>query len=183
MSKLKYLVTFLLIVLLLSSCGVFYRPAASVPSTSPKALKPSDAPNSSQAAEVLLFVNTARAKGGVCGHTYYSPSNALRYDLILERVAQKHSEDMQAANVMSHITPTGAIHYPAGFQLRDRINQERYHWQVIGENVAWNFPSAEAVVVAWLESPEHCVNILNPEFTEIGVGKAGEYWAQEFGLP
>jgi uncharacterized protein YkwD len=180
----KQLVTFLLIVFLLASCRVFYRPAASTaPRTSPKALKPSDVPNSSQAAEVLLFVNAARAKGGVCGNSYYPPSNAVRYDATLERAAQKHSEDMQAANVMSHVTPTGAIHYPSGFRLRDRINQERYNWQVIGENVAWNFPSAEAVVVAWLESPEHCVNILSPEFTEIGVGKAGEYWAQEFGLP
>ena len=129
------------------------------------------------------YVNLARSKGGVCGNTYFSPTPSLYYDAFLEHIALKHSQDMQAANQMTHITPTGAIHYPVGSRLRDRVNQESYSWQIIGENVAWNYPSAQAVVEAWLASPEHCANILSPEFTHIGVGKAGDYWTQNFALP
>jgi uncharacterized protein YkwD len=54
---------------------------------------------------------------------------------------------------------------------------------VIGENVAWNYPLVAELVAAWLGSPHHCENILNPEFTELGVGKAGTYWTQNFGTP
>jgi uncharacterized protein YkwD len=177
-------IIFVILVFLLASCRVFYRPSSSAaPNESPKVVRPSDAPGSSQAAEVFALVNAARANGGVCGNIAFPPTPALRYDAVLERAAQYHSEDMQAANAMSHVTPVGAIHYPAGSILRERINQEGYSWRVIGENVAWNFPSSEAVVVAWLGSPEHCKNILSLEFSEIGVGKAGDYWAQEFGLP
>jgi uncharacterized protein YkwD len=172
---------FSLTLVVLTSCRVYYQPST-LPSK--VATQQTNAtPSSSDASQVYSYVNLARAKGGVCGNTYFAPAPTLYYDAVLERAALKHSQDMQAAQQMTHITPVGAIHYAAGSRLRDRINQEGYTWQVIGENVAWNYPSAQAVVQAWLESPEHCVNILSPEFTHIGVGKAGEYWTQEFALP
>jgi uncharacterized protein YkwD len=77
----------------------------------------------------------------------------------------------------------GSIYNPAGSVLRERINRENYQWSVIGENVAWNYPDVPTLVAAWLDSPNHCENILNPEFTEVGFGKAGTYWTQNFGRP
>jgi uncharacterized protein YkwD len=48
----------------------------------------------------------------------------------------------------------------------------------------------EQVVQAWLKSPEHCANIMEPAFVHMGVAFAvnqtsegGIYWAQEFGRP
>jgi uncharacterized protein YkwD len=172
-----------LLILSLASCRTYYQAYTAEPVYRQPTRVSNDTPGSEEASQVYAYVNLARAQGGVCGNTYFPPTPTLYYDATLERVAIKHSQDMQAANQMAHITPVRAIHYPAGSHLRDRINQEGYSWHMIGENVAWNFPSAKNVVDAWLASPEHCMNILSAEFTHIGVGKAGEYWTQEFALP
>jgi uncharacterized protein YkwD len=53
----------------------------------------------------------------------------------------------------------------------------------VGENVAWNQKSPEAVMHAWMNSPGHRRNILNPSYSEIGVGAVvsnGPYWTQHF---
>jgi uncharacterized protein YkwD len=181
---LRFFLGFLLICSL-TSCRLFYRPApapTSVTQATP-APRPSDAPANSEFSEMLTLVNAARARGGVCGNISFPASSPLRYDAVLERVAQKHSEDMNAANELGHVSPVGSIYNPAGSVLRDRINREGYRWQVIGENVAWNYPDVAELVAAWLGSPHHCENILNPEFTEVGFGKAGTYWTQNFGRP
>jgi uncharacterized protein YkwD len=39
-----------------------------------------------------------------------------------------------------------------------------------GENVAWNYNTPESVMTAWMNSPGHRRNILNPRYTMIGVG-------------
>jgi uncharacterized protein YkwD len=176
---------FVVLIISLTSCRVFYRPAPenTSPFTTPRATRPSDVPASDEFSEMLMLVNTARAKGGMCGNVSFPASSPLRYDAVLELVAQKHSEDMNAANELGHVSPVGSIYNPAGSVLRERINREGYSWQVIGENVAWNYPDVAELVAAWLDSPHHCENILNPEFTELGVGKAGTYWTQNFGRP
>jgi uncharacterized protein YkwD len=191
MSNILRSLTALLFILLLASCSIFYRPEREVvvyrvpesPRTTPVPPRPSDTPALAEAAEMLTLVNEARARGGVCGSVSYPASSPLRYDAVLERAARKHSEDMNAAMEMGHISPVGGIHNPAGSVLRDRINREGYAWSVIGENVSWNYLVVSELVAAWLDSPHHCENILNPEFTEVGFGKAGTYWTQNFGRP
>ncbi len=176
----------LLLISSLTSCRLFYRTETVVyrtPSSPAAPPRPSDTPAISEAAEMLTLVNEARARGGVCGSVFYPASGPLRYDAVLERTATKHSEDMNAANEMGHVSPVGGIHNPAGSVLRDRINREGYSWSLIGENVSWNYPDVPELVAAWLDSPHHCENILNPEFTEAGFGKAGTYWTQNFGKP
>lgn len=42
--------------------------------------------------------------------------------------------------------------------------------RLVGENVAVGYSSAAAVMAGWMSSSGHRRNILNPEFTEIGVG-------------
>jgi uncharacterized protein YkwD len=176
---------FIMIIMMLSSCRLFTpaRPQQPQAVSGPTPPRPSDTPAIAESTQMLVLVNEARALGGVCGNVSFPASAPLRYDGVLERAAQKHSEDMNAANELGHVSPVGGIYNPAGSVLRDRINREGYNWSVIGENVAWNYPSVQELVAAWLESPHHCENILNPEFTEVGFGKAGTYWTQNFGLP
>jgi uncharacterized protein YkwD len=50
-----------------------------------------------------------------------------------------------------------------------------------GENLAMNIDSAAEVVEAWMNSPSHRENMLNPHFTEIGVGYFEGYWVLHFG--
>jgi uncharacterized protein YkwD len=55
-----------------------------------------------------------------------------------------------------------------------------------GENIAWGYPSAQAVVNGWLSSPGHRANIEGASYTQTGVGVASGangslYWTQSFG--
>ena len=70
----------------------------------------------------------------------------------------------------------------------DRIDATGYNWQTCGENIAAGQPSIRAAVKAWLASPGHCANIMDPDFEEMGLGMArnadsdyGIYWTQVFG--
>ena len=41
--------------------------------------------------------------------------------------------------------------------------------------------SEEGTVKAWIESPGHCRNIMNSNYTEIGVARVGDYWTLVLG--
>jgi uncharacterized protein YkwD len=63
-----------------------------------------------------------------------------------------------------------------------------YTWRLVGENIASGQPTPEDAVAGWLDSPGHCVNLMDPRFTETGAAYAVSahhivYWTQEFGLP
>lgn len=58
--------------------------------------------------------------------------------------------------------------------------------QTLGENIAYNYSSAEKVMQSWLSSPGHRVNILSASFRRVGVGcvvdATGKFWwVQDFG--
>ena len=55
----------------------------------------------------------------------------------------------------------------------------------IGENIAAGPATAKIVVRGWLESPEHCANLMSQRYTAMGIAyavnpasKVGIYWAQ-----
>jgi uncharacterized protein YkwD len=52
-----------------------------------------------------------------------------------------------------------------------------------GENIARGQTTATSVMRDWMGSPPHRRNILDCEFTRIGIGyvAAGHYWTQDFG--
>lgn len=98
----------------------------------------------------------------------------------LTAAAQRHAQDMATNRRMSHDGFDGST-------MGSRIDATRYRWSTIGENVAMGQPTAAAVMSDWMNSPGHRQNILNPAFTELGIGQATEggriYWAQVFGRP
>ena len=60
-------------------------------------------------------------------------------------------------------------------------------YKMVGENIAAGQRSAKEVVEAWMNSPSHRENIMNPKFRELGMGylylpdsKYKHYWAQIF---
>ena len=123
---------------------------------------------------VLAFTNDARMAAGL------SP---LREERRLMRAAQVQSEQMGQLTMMDHVLPKAPLPKPA-----DRLAEVRYPWAAYAENVAFGQPSAEAVVAAWMKSPGHRANILNPDYTELGVGYSVDvagrpYYAQVFGRP
>lgn len=96
----------------------------------------------------------------------------LRANDLLNRAAQLKADDMAEKSYYAHVSPDGTI---PPYWL-DRVG---YKYQMMGENLVIDRENSEAVVSAWMGSHDHRENMLNPTFTEIGVGVAyGEYKGQ-----
>jgi len=136
--------------------------------------------------EVLRLVNELRVEGCYCGNERMPPAAPLIWNEQLAEAAHKHSEDMRNHKNMSHTGSDGSTFY-------ERVLRTGYDPSAVGENVAQGQRTPEVVVMAWQQSPGHCKNMMRPDFTEIGVGKAeGEgssdgmpeiYWTQVFAAP
>lgn len=73
-----------------------------------------------------------------------------------------------------------------GSTAAQRVSRAGYRWRSVGENIASGQDSVEQVMADWTSSPKHCANLMDPRFTEMGLGYAvnpdsegGIYWAQE----
>jgi uncharacterized YkwD family protein/spore coat assembly protein SafA len=116
--------------------------------------------------EVVKLVNAERAKAGL---------SALKEDWELSRVAKYKSQDMHDKNYFDHTSPT----YGTPFTMMKNFG---ITYKSAGENIAKGQKSATEVVNAWMNSEGHRANILNKNYTHIGVGfvKDGNYWSQMF---
>jgi len=65
------------------------------------------------------------------------------------------------------------------------VNDTGYQWARVGENLAQGSNTPEEVVQRWMDSEGHRANILQADFTEIGlaVTDGGPLWAQVFARP
>lgn len=125
---------------------------------------------------VIQWTNTNRATNG---------RTALTENATLDKGAEKKLADMFAKQYFEHVSPSGV----GPGQLAASVG---YQYAVIGENLALgNFDGDKDLVTAWMNSPGHRANILNPQFIEIGVavgqgtfeGKTVWLAVQEFGKP
>jgi uncharacterized protein YkwD len=144
---------------------------------------PDAAAASRVAAEVLARVNQVRASGHRCASDSFDPAPPLRASPLLAGAAKAHARDMAQNGFLSHAGSDGSD--PA-----QRAQRAGYHWQLIGENVAGGPSSAKEVVEGWLASPDHCRNIMEPQYTQMAVAYASNqksnlviYWSQLFGRP
>ncbi len=152
---------------------------APVPSEAPVqsgSLAPSG--SSALAERALQLVNEARARGARCGKRSFAPAPPLRLSDVLSDVASEHAIDMAENNYFDHIDPRGES--PA-----DRIHAVGYRERLVGENIAYGVGSVKEAVQGWLDSPDHCENIMDPRFSQMGIGYAtgttsrhGLYWVQ-----
>lgn len=102
---------------------------------------------------LLTMTNAARMQAGC---------PALKTDQRLQRAAAQHAGDMVANHYFSHTSPDGknptdrakALGFPNG----------------VGENIAVGYATADAVMHGWLASKGHRENILNCDYTVIGIG-------------
>jgi uncharacterized protein YkwD len=132
---------------------------------------------------VLALTNEARSMPRRCGTREFPPAPPLAANVLLERAAQAHASDMATNDFVEHQGSDGST-------AAQRLTRVGYRWRDVGENIAAGQVSPEAVMQAWLKSPEHCANIMEPAFTEIGVAfgadaqsSAGIHWVQVFARP
>jgi uncharacterized protein YkwD len=144
---------------------------------------PADGDAPRVALEVLARVNRARSIARSCGSQSFGVAPPLRASALLARAAQTQARDMAQNDFLAHEGSDGS-------RPSQRAARVGYAWKAIGENVAGGPETAAEVVDGWLASPGHCRNIMDRNFTEMGVGFATEerselliYWSQVFGRP
>ncbi|MEM6254642.1 MAG: CAP domain-containing protein [Cyanobacteria bacterium P01_D01_bin.156] len=124
--------------------------------------------------EMLVLINEARQELGL---------EALSTSTQLNDAAQKHIEDVifQNNGLVSH---TGSD----GSNVAERVERENYFYQTVGENIAAGSESAAGTFEQWMNSQGHRENMLNPDFSEAGIGyfsdtgtSYGHYWVLVLG--
>lgn len=151
-------------------------PPVTTPSDAAKPLPPettkpeaeSQAPSSVSAYErrVAELVNEIRRQNGL---------GELTLNEALCDVAREKSRDMKTLGYFDHTSPT----YGSPFDMMKTFG---ITYRAAGENIAMGYPTPESVVEGWMHSDGHRANILNPSFSEIGMGYVadGHYWTQMF---
>jgi uncharacterized protein YkwD len=134
--------------------------------------------------QILEGVNRARAEARTCGTEGFAPAPPLGWNRQLGLAALGHSSNMAGGHYFSHEEKDGS-------QPADRATRAGYPWRLVGENIASGNRTPQEAVQAWLDSPGHCANIMNPGFTEMGAAYAIDpqnenhtpYWTQVFARP
>ncbi|MEK7536333.1 MAG: CAP domain-containing protein [Patescibacteria group bacterium] len=104
--------------------------------------------------EVVRLTNEKRAAAGL---------SALSLNQELSAAAYTKGQDMIAKDYWAHIAPDGTE--PWKF-----FKDFGYKYRYAGENLARDFSNANDAVNAWMNSPAHRENMLNPKYKEIGIG-------------
>ena len=103
--------------------------------------------------ELVNLVNRARTERGL---------NPLAIDPELTEVSRAHSEEMFRLGYFAHTSPVTG-------NSGDRLNAADVTYLVAGENLAYA-PSVTTAHSRLLNSPDHYANIMNPNFTRLGIG-------------
>lgn len=149
-------------------------PAASAPS-SPSSTTVATAPPANSATgpvpapvsktfadQTLERINAARAIARKCGTADAPAVGPMVWHAQTELAALAHAQYLQQNNQFSH---TGS----GGSSVGDRLTATGYVWQTVGENIAAGYTDLATVLQGWLDSPGHCVNLMNGSFTDLGV--------------
>ena len=101
---------------------------------------------------ITELVNEHRAAAGL------SP---VKYSAQISKAAQVRAVEIEKS--FSHTRPDGRY-------FSTVFAEHGISYRYSGENIAWGQKSPEEVVTAWMNSAGHRANILNANFTELGVG-------------
>ncbi len=130
-----------------------------------------------QRATILQMVNGIRLEHGL---------KPLVHDMRLEASAQEYADRMARDGFFAHIDPEGK-------EIRDRMKATGYYDRsfyhscnclrgfALGENLAKGQKSAKEAVDDWMKSTEHRAAILNPAYSDTGIGLNAGIWVQHFG--
>jgi len=127
----------------------------------------------SESAAMLAAVNEFRSDNGV---------GLLVWCSALASSALGHSVDMANRQFFDHVNPDGDD--PFARMLAASYGENG------GENIAVGYESVALVMEAWIDSPGHRANLLEPGFVDFGeghitgdyMGSPAIYWTQNFGF-
>lgn len=93
----------------------------------------------------------------------------LKINPVLEKAAQLKANDMAERGYFAHKSPDGKTPWYW-------FKEAGYDFSYAGENLAVNFDDSVDVNKAWMNSPSHRANIMNGNFTEIGIATADGFY-------
>jgi len=106
--------------------------------------------------ELILKINNYRISLGL---------SSLEVSDYISLICADHNTDMFEQNLASH----------NGFTDRSQRIIDNLGATNVGENIAYNFLSSDAIIQAWLKSPEHKKNLENPEWNIMGLSTLNKY--------
>lgn len=101
---------------------------------------------------LLDDANSERAKAGVA---------PLKIDERLGAAATSKARHMFNQQYWAHTAPDGTTPW-------DWLREASYRYSYAGENLAKGFRTSSALTAAWMNSPEHRDNMLNPNYEDVG---------------
>lgn len=115
---------------------------------------------------IFAAVNKVRADAGL---------RPLKFNEQLNTAAKNRWVDMVMRNYFDHFTPDGT-------PWTKFVRAAGYDYIYSAENLARNFDTTEGLMTAWMASPDHRKNILNPVYSETGIAGDRDLIVQEFGF-
>lgn len=110
-------------------------------------------------AKVIEMTNSQRLGAGL---------ETVKSNPELTQAALAKAADMFAHNYWAHVSPQGIE--PWAF-----VSNAGYSYQHAGENLARDFSNPKDIVTAWMASPTHKKNLLDPRYKDIGVAVMDGY--------
>ena len=106
------------------------------------------------AEDIALVINLIRA---------YVHVPTLATDSSLTLAAEQKAHDMTSKHYFNHQSPRGVSYTRF-------IDKTGYVFQSAGENLAVQYPTLIELFQSWIQSSEHLQNIIQPTYTEMGIG-------------
>ena len=103
--------------------------------------------------QALKLLNNDRKEKGLA---------PLQFNPHLSKLAENYAKDMIKRDFFSHVNPEGQSPF-------ERMQEQKIVYNYAGENLAFN-ESVYAAQQAFMHSPEHKANILNVNYTQVGIG-------------
>lgn len=118
-----------------------------------------------------LMVSSAVNEANRVRAQYRLPPLVL--DAQITRAAQGHATDMRQHNYFEHQSQDGRSPF-------DRMHDAGVKFMAAAENIALGQKTAALAFQAWLNSPGHRKNLLNPRYHRQGIGWSNGYWVHDF---
>lgn len=145
----------------------------------------------------LKAINNMRSKARRCGNRgYFQATTPLKWSDKLYKASLEHARDMAKHNLTHHqgsgkATDITGTKNNCESKASERAKFHGYHYSkafAFAENVGAGQKNLDEVVSAWMKSPGHCANVMNPSFREMALAKDVNlksayktYWTMDFG--
>ncbi|USG66366.1 CAP-associated domain-containing protein [Brevibacillus ruminantium] len=134
----------------------------------PLNIKQQEQVNLAREKQVLDLVNAIR-------YRYKLPT--IEWNEQAAQVARGHSRDMLQHDFFDHVSAT------TGMDPFARLRKAGLSYSMAGENIAAGYPDSIEAHESWMNSPGHRKNVMEKNFSHLGVGVVADYYTQAFLTP